>query len=442
MAIKLITGVLGAGKGRYTIRLIKSELENTNRTIITNFAVETMPWINGDGKLQIGLYGYCKYELKNMDLLKAAEERIFRIPDDITSEFFLYRTVQHGDESDVKTSTIYKKGKKYDLYKAAAVYKKSRDEDEKVVSFDLELFSKGGICYIIDEGWKFWGAREWNTTSKAFVFFAAHSRKTGDDVWIATQNIKDIDSAVVRKCQNFHVCINLGKRAIGFFRQPAMIVVHVFSNPPTGAQGEKPEKVLRIATKATKIDECYDTTGGVGVAGRMIGDLKEKPAGLKFRYLVTVAVLFPIVCTLAMYYGIHALQNQAKKMIVKPLNNTLPNSKNNPEKTLSEKGADYFSNLGKNSAEAMYGRTTNSQQQQSQTEDIFCTGIAIIKNVPYVFLSDGETYTQGDVKAITTHSVTLTDGTSYKRKAYKPQKPSVDEKPVSDYNTLQQQLQQ
>lgn len=415
-----IIGTLGSGKGRhYNDNVLLKELKNSDRPIFTNFAIELMPWINGNGKMQLGLLGYILHILKDKEMLRAAENRIFRVDDEIIPEFFLYRAVRHGDEVGLKTSTLYMRGKTYDIYKAAAEYVKTKDDGRRIKKFDLELLDKGYMHYHIDEAWKFWGARDWDTTSKAAIFYAAHSRKTGDEVYITSHSTKDLDSALIRKGQDFHECINRSKRKVWGFCQPNDIKVRVTTKPPTGSDNDNVMETFTL-DMSSRSNECYDTTGGLGIGGRMRGDMGEKKSGLPFWVLMTAAALVPLFAfgglfILYWHFYHHPVKHELPKGSVAQMHET-----NTVAEPYNKKIADYFVNVGKTGSLLKTGNLSDTQSHNiisNNPPEVTCTGYIILKDEPQVFLSDGDTLIGRDeVALITRRFVVGSDGVHYKIK--------------------------
>src|SRR6202012_5365738 len=93
MALHMISGVLGAGKGRHMVRISRKWFHESDLPLVGNFAWEVSPWVDGTGRMRRGFESYFRHVEKNDRLAKEARERVFRIPDDWTHEFFLYRAI-------------------------------------------------------------------------------------------------------------------------------------------------------------------------------------------------------------------------------------------------------------------------------------------------------------------------------------------------------------
>lgn len=269
MSIHFVTGKPGGGKGLYSMKLIYDEIVGGNRPIITNLAVKLDPWLL-NGEPQIGLRGYLSKKHGNtFDI----DNRLVLLSDEQCKEFFRHRG--GGVVADVEL------------------------EKGKVVSFDTRpAMEGGGVLYVLDECWKFFGARDWQDTGKGVLFYASQHRKFGDDVLIVTQSSKQIDAALVRVAQDFTVVRNHGKEKLGPFRQPNVFTTSTFAEPPSGALGQMPmeRKVFRIDVKG--LAACYDTSAGVGIMGRGSADTRERKKGVSIGWLL--AGLVVVLVLLAM----------------------------------------------------------------------------------------------------------------------------------------------
>lgn len=377
MPIHFITGKPGAGKGLQCANWIERELTDGDRPIVTNFAVEPHPWVTGRGKPQLGLLAYLrsKYGGRTFN----AENRIFRISDAQAEKFYLFRAMPQEDKSGLP--------KQYKLEEAQAdvVRIKSTDE-ERVMGFDTSLMDKSGPClYIIDEAWKFWGARNWQKTGEGLLFYNAQHRKAGDDVLICTQHTKQIDSAVQRVAQDFWVCRNRSLLRLGAFRQPDDFTVHVYEMPPNGTSQE-PMMRKKFKLDAAGLAQTYDTTAGVGLGGRMAGDVGKKKTGLPWKALIALCCLVPIIC----FVGIKTALGMAMKKATKEM--LPPKSGTNTAMSVAQKIVENqtFGGVGSSQGKSYYVATNKEPPVVEMTG--YCTLNGRIR----VFLSDGSEYEAGD----------------------------------------------
>ena len=161
----------------------------------------------------------------------------------------------------------------------------------------LASFSRGSVN-IIDEAWKFWPARGWSSTSESVNFHFAQVGKFTDDTWVVTHRVNDVDALLIDRCQDFYVCTNHGKLTFGLFRQPAMFSVAIYATKPTPSAEPQSRKVFTLDKHG--LAECFDTSAGVGVSGRVMADIGSKTKGLPVWLIPAVGVLVIV----AMIYGV------------------------------------------------------------------------------------------------------------------------------------------
>jgi hypothetical protein len=288
MSITFITGKPGAGKGLVAVQEIVNELIYGKRPVITNLALRLHPWVTSDFKPRIGLRAYLarKFDGKTFDV----DRRVFVVPDDDMESFFLMRRapLHNGEPAKILKAQpqIAIKG-----------------TESRIVGFDTEVGREsGGHLYVADEAWHFWGSRSWQKTGEGLLFYNAQHRKFGDDVLVVTQNTKQIDPAVHRVAQDFWVVKNHGKLSYGPFRRPGGFTVSVYENPPTGSQ--QTAMTTRFFTLDVEgIAQCYDTSAGVGLAGRGVADVNSRKRGLPFWLLPCLL----LGLGLALWYGLRGV---------------------------------------------------------------------------------------------------------------------------------------
>src|ERR1017187_473971 len=282
MAITLLTGKPGAGKGLLSMDVIIDELRNSQRAVVTNLAVELVPWVNGKGQAQLGLLSYLRHKYAGITF--GAEWRVRRLTDELAAEFYLWRLVGTGEGAV--------------LTRAVPVCQQRNNGDKgPILSFDTGLLAGGGHLYLIDEAWKFWSSRTWKDTGEGVLFYNSQHRKCGDDVFIVTQHAEQMETAIRRVVQEFWIVRNRSMMRIGLFRQPNDFRVGVYDS----INGRSPMMTKGFKLDVKGIAQTYDTTAGVGLAGRMVGDVGKKRKGIPFWVLVAVAVLVPCI----VFAGVH-----------------------------------------------------------------------------------------------------------------------------------------
>jgi len=268
MSCKLVTGEPGAGKSLYITReLIDHVITRSTMPIVTNMPLKLDPWMLGS-KPQKGLRAYLE---EKYDDTFDIDSRIRFLDDEQCSEFYTHR----GSGIDVAIQ---------------------RDDKGNPTELDIEAASSGGgVCYVIDECWKFFGARDWQTTGKALTFYGKQHRKLGDEIWLATHDFKDVDTAIRRIVEQTIVMRNHGRMRIGAFRQPKYFTAEHFARVPSGVQS--PMHTDRFTLDVAGLCQCYDTSAGVGLKGGKGADTKAKPRGLHFGFLIALVVLLCIAAT-------------------------------------------------------------------------------------------------------------------------------------------------
>lgn len=267
MSIHFVSGKPGGGKGLYSIKAVVDELRFGKRGICTNLAVKLQPWVGLGGRGMVGLQAYLQAKFgSDFDCLR----RVHVLPEDDAGDFYLWRL---GPDGWVKVQ--------------------AQREGQKIVGFDTAKHcSDAGVLYVIDEAWKFYGARDWQNTGKGVLFYAAQHRKFGDDVFLVSQSSKQIDTALRQVSQDFTVVRNHGKERIGVFRQPGVFSVCIYTEPPVGPSVQPMQRtVFRLDGEG--LGACFDTSAGVGVAGgaAAAADSQERKKGLSVLWLIPVALV-------------------------------------------------------------------------------------------------------------------------------------------------------
>ena len=261
--IHFVMGKPGGGKGLFVMQKLVDELRNGQRPIVTNLAVKLHPWVRDGmgkhGKAEIGLLQYLQSKFgQTFD----AERRIYVLPDEEMPNFYGLRPNGEMQRADLV-----------------------RDTKGRVRSFDTGLAVRnGGVFYLLDEVWKFWGARNWQETGEGVHSYSAQHRKFGDDVLLVSQTVKQVDSQIRSLCQDFTLVRNRFKERIGLFRQPGVFTVDVYLEPP--GPTVRPMQSFPFLLDAEGLGACYDTSAGVGIMGQGGADLGERRKGLPFWLLV------------------------------------------------------------------------------------------------------------------------------------------------------------
>lgn len=271
--ISLLTGKPGGGKGLMAMRLVINELRRGKRHVITNLPIRLLPWVNGSGEPQRGLAAYM---LQKYGSEFDCAGRVHILSDADTDKFYLFRFVDgRMQRADARIRTVNKDG----------------ITEERVMDYETDLAVRGGgVLYVIDEAWKFFGSRNWQKTGEAMIFYSAQHRHFGDDCFIVTQHTKQIDPAIHRVAQDYWHVTNHGNMVLGIFRQPPVFDLAIYDEIPTGSRVTASHRMPFLMDRKG-IAQCYDTSAGVGIAGQTVADLGGRKRGLPSWVMGLVAVL-------------------------------------------------------------------------------------------------------------------------------------------------------
>jgi hypothetical protein len=412
---------------------INKEIIAASRCVLTNFAIEKNPWVNGKHKPQIGYSAYLIREnKKTFDM----EDRIFRVSDEAAGQFFLYRAlpveiekctgaVLVTPEDEIMTLEEFQRHKKWRLWRTDFEFRE-KDGVKQIMEYDTNLYTNsGGMLVLIDEAWKFWGSRNWQTTGNGVIFYGKQHRKVADDFYICTQSPKDIDAAIVRIAQEFWLCQNRGLKRIGAFRQNDDFKVSVYESAPSGGAQQVPMHSWTFKLDLHGLAQCYDTSAGVGLAGRMAGDIGKKKRGLNFKWLWVLMIVAPVVIFFLLHY---LLTFGARKTVAAFVPQVQPGS--NFIKAVSLPIGGMLPGFG---ISPPADKKAEIGFAEEKIEPVFCVGYMLGKN-PVCFLSDGRTAEAefGEVQKIYRHSV-VCFGTNYPM-VLKPRGQYLPAPAVADYS--------
>jgi len=371
MSLEAYIGKIGAGKSYTGIVLMIDELVKGTRPIVTNLPVRFDPWKNGVKQWMCGL---CDYLLEEYGKDFDARQRITILDDDQC--FYFYRYRGGGVELELK----YEDGKATEL------------KTDKIT---------GGVLYIIDETWKFFGSRNWTKTAAAALFYFSQSRKTGDDVIFLTQNVKQLDSALRELMNQWTVIVNGASLLLGPFQRAPLVTYKVYGEIPV--RGATPMHTFKRKIDKKGLAQCYDTSAGVSISGRFAADINKKRKGLPWW------LLWPAVCLVA--WGLTFLPNLAQKAVMGTFMPQKPRaeiaSTNAPAVVTTNATAErgFVGNLVSTLIPQRPNRQTPGQSSSGvepspgkadEPEKIWLTGFARDKAKIWIYLSDGTFLTEKD----------------------------------------------
>jgi len=268
--IEMICGLPGAGKGVYsTIRVIE-ELRNSDRPIITNFALELRPWIRRLGRRRTraekGLRQHLLDEYgEDYDVLN----RVHILDDAEIAKFYEWRVDENKKLIQINVH---------------------RDKDGTISKIDELQWSSTQPClYLIDEAWKFYGSRNWQKNDKGFQFYNAQHRKASDDLIITVQTAGQVDKQLRALVQQYHSLVNHKHRKVFIFKQPNIISVVHSNEPPDGNKSTLTAMPKIIKFTSDGIGSCFDTAKGAGVQGQG-ADIERKTKGLPWWGIILMVI--------------------------------------------------------------------------------------------------------------------------------------------------------
>lgn len=254
MSVMFISGKPGGGKSLYGMRQLLDELRLGKRHIVTNLPV--------------------RIERLNEYL---QEQGIELGEEHITDRITLLNEEQSGE--------FYRHRYPGDVVGEIPDFRGRRNIDGRGET--LPDFSKcrgGGVLYIIDEVHIYFNARAWASTGAKVIYYLSQHRKLGDDVFLITQHIGNVDKQMRSMAQDYTYIRNLCKEKFGLFRLPAVFVRSTFLQPSTGI--EKAMETGTFKLDMSGIASCYDTAKGVGIHGRSNADVGRKRRGLHWSVFV------------------------------------------------------------------------------------------------------------------------------------------------------------
>jgi hypothetical protein len=382
MSVFYICGKPGGGKTYIGVKQICEELADpmSNRFIVTNIALK-MP------ELAEWCHNHCKHEVN-------LAERI-RILDDVeTGEFWLYepsREFQGRREIKMRRRTM-------DVP-------------------DFEDRAERGCLYVIDEVHVYFGARDWQATGGDATFFLSQHRKLNCDVVMITQHPEQTDKALRRLAQEYMSVRNLLREPILGFNLGTLFGAFRYVRTLNSPQSPNPAAFESgfVSLNPEEIGKLYDTTAGVGIAGRVAPPSSPK----RGRHVAWLLLPIGIAICLGIYGFKHI--DAVNKWLAHSMAHLFFHASDAVVPPLSASRSAYIppnGNLTLNPSK-MFGGSLSTPQSGppilpvavSSTNDsgpeVYCTGFCVLGKNSMVFLSDGRTAcsANGDVQMIRTEKV-------------------------------------
>ncbi|OAM88045.1 zonular occludens toxin domain-containing protein [Termitidicoccus mucosus] len=255
MSIHFISGKPGGGKTLYAVsRLIQSLV--AGRYVVTNIVLHVE-------RLQCYLHEF--HPELNVHVL----ERVVMLDDEMLGEFWRYR------RNDFTLSL--------DCIK----------EDKTV---DFSSVCEAGVFdvdYYLDEIHIKFNARAWQKTGPQALNYLSQHRKLGDNVYCITQSIANVDKQFRSVAQDFSYIRNYRVEKFRGFTRGNNFERKTYLQPVSGNGDEYVEKETFTLRKS--IADCYDTSGGVGMAGGGSADKGKKAKGIPLKWAGAFAIVAVLV---------------------------------------------------------------------------------------------------------------------------------------------------
>lgn len=350
MSIHFISGKPRGGKSLYAVKLVIEELVHGTRVVITNLAFK-LPELNE--------YLQRMYPEKSIDLF----QRMVLINDDELKVFF----------------TIRPKGFRGPKLISKEDWKAGKYPDYSGCNGD------GGVLYALDEVHVAFNARQWMETGADVLFYLSQHGKLGDTVLCITQHIGNVDKQFRSVTQDYTYLKNLSKAKVAGFRLPPMFMRRTFSEPATPTSTAMESGTFRL--DVTGLASVYDTAKGVGIHGRN-ADKSEKAKGFS---ILWPAIIIPVLLWVLYAYGPKAMvaffsPERSKPVAAAPMPATAPAKA--PTTSLLARPPE------KPAAPESYPGVT---VPVSNPPPVYCLGIHRLRGYWEVYLSDGQTYREGDM---------------------------------------------
>lgn len=138
---------------------------------------------------------------------------------------------------------------------------------------DFEDRAERGCLYVIDEVHVYFGARDWQATGGDATFFLSQHRKLNCDVVMITQHPEQTDKALRRLAQEYMSVRNLLREPILGFNLGTLFGAFRYVRTLNSPQSPNPAVFESgfVSLNPEEIGKLYDTTAGVGIAGRVSG---------------------------------------------------------------------------------------------------------------------------------------------------------------------------
>jgi len=237
--IRIFYGKPGAGKSFGAVRDLRDELLYSKRLIVTNLPID------------LGRFNaYLQKEYPRVDF-GDINHRIRFITEEQTKQFYCFRTIA-DDQLPCPDKEASMRGKH--------------------VNYD----GTQAVSYYIDEAHIAFDARSWDKTGPELTYYASQHRHLNDQCVFITQHPDMLERRLRILAQQFWSHENLGIQKLWtFFQKPALMTCFVYTTLPSGT-GKQPTEEKHVYKLNKPLADCYDTSAGIGIAGRKMPETKRK----------------------------------------------------------------------------------------------------------------------------------------------------------------------
>jgi hypothetical protein len=288
--IHFVTGKPRAGKGLFVMaEAIIRELRFSSRVIVTDLPVKLDPWLrvfvsDVSWDASPALFRYSSGR-RSSSSVQVESGLVAYLISTYGSDFGVRKRLRILTESEAREFYLIRCRRSDNQW--FKVEHKRDPKNNSVESFSTDVATHPTV-YITDECWRTFPSREWQTTGKGVIFYAAQHAKLGDDWYLTTQHTNQIEKQLRDLAQDFYVIKNMANRRVAMFRGPSIFTVSIYDRAPNGVMIE-PMSVSTFRLDKKGIGGCYDTAAGSGVVGQG-ADIRQAKKGLPFSVII-VAVL-------------------------------------------------------------------------------------------------------------------------------------------------------
>lgn len=384
--LHILSGNPGGGKSYLACERILNELQVTERTIVTNLA------LNLDA-IQRHVDKHVKTKQINIST------RIRIIEDEQCSRFFLYRPM--GYKIPQLTEEQEKKAERFDLencFLDDARYAPFMEAFEGYMPQTAKTGNLGGCLYVIDEAHLMFPARGYRDFTRLAEFYLSQHRKFSDDIIAITQFPSKLDKNFRSLAQDITICRNASFEKMQWFRGPQGFLRMQYLSI-AGAISQKPQTTKFQRFHFETVGTFYETSAGVGIMERTEADTKQVKANgvhwgwLLFAILFVMAIIVSVPMMMAKG-SLGMVAEAADGTVGEAIHSRFQNGKTEPrqtskviaERTIPEEYKDPFVKV----------EELTQQKESPPMPKLKGVYIDPSKNNFAIYLDNGETYKTGD----------------------------------------------